>query len=142
MRLWTIHPYHLDSKGIVALWREALLAKAVLNGSTKGYKAHPQLDRFREQESPILAIDAYLRVVYQESLKRGYSFDSTKFTLGVKHSSIIVTTGQIEYEWEHLLGKLRQRSQLRYDDALRCSEPNVHPLFAIVPGVVEPWERV
>ena len=43
MRLWSIHPRYLDSMGLVALWREALLAQAVLRGETKGYKFHPQL---------------------------------------------------------------------------------------------------
>lgn len=37
MRLWSIHPRYLDTKGLVALWRETLLlAQAVLFGNTKG----------------------------------------------------------------------------------------------------------
>ncbi|WP_338140756.1 pyrimidine dimer DNA glycosylase/endonuclease V [Candidatus Nitrotoga sp. 1052] len=28
MRLWTLHPCYLDSRGLVALWREALLAQS------------------------------------------------------------------------------------------------------------------
>ena len=38
MRLWSIHPKYLGTKGLVALWREALLAQKVLQGNTKGYK--------------------------------------------------------------------------------------------------------
>lgn len=53
MRLWSIHPQYLDAKGLLALWREALLAKHVLEGSTKGYKNHPQLIRFKETDNPI-----------------------------------------------------------------------------------------
>jgi hypothetical protein len=30
MRIWSLHPKYLDSKGLVALWRESLLAKNVL----------------------------------------------------------------------------------------------------------------
>lgn len=30
MRLWSIHPCYLDSKGLIALWRESLLAQACL----------------------------------------------------------------------------------------------------------------
>jgi hypothetical protein len=41
MRLWSIHPEYLDAKGLVALWREALLAQNVLQCNTKGYKKHP-----------------------------------------------------------------------------------------------------
>ena len=37
MRLWTIHPRYLDSRGLVALWRESLLARAVLRSQTRGY---------------------------------------------------------------------------------------------------------
>lgn len=43
MRLWSLHPQYLDAKGLVALWREGLLAQAVLAGQTRGYKRHPQL---------------------------------------------------------------------------------------------------
>lgn len=35
MRLWTLHPKYLDTKGLVALWREALLAQKVLQGKQK-----------------------------------------------------------------------------------------------------------
>ena len=52
MRLWTLHPRYLDARGLVALWREALLAQKVLRGKTRGYRAHPQLQRFREQADP------------------------------------------------------------------------------------------
>ncbi|HKX52383.1 MAG TPA: pyrimidine dimer DNA glycosylase/endonuclease V [Nitrosospira sp.] len=37
MRLWTLHPRYLDTKGLVAAWREALLAQKVLSGLTSGY---------------------------------------------------------------------------------------------------------
>jgi hypothetical protein len=32
MRLWSLHPEYLDANGLVALWREALLAQAFLQG--------------------------------------------------------------------------------------------------------------
>jgi hypothetical protein len=41
---------YLDGRGLVALWREALLAQAVLRGRTRGYR-HPQLARFRSREN-------------------------------------------------------------------------------------------
>jgi len=46
MRIWSLHPKYLDAKGLVALWRDALLARHVLQGKTTGYKNHPQLNRF------------------------------------------------------------------------------------------------
>jgi hypothetical protein len=38
MQLWTLHPKHLDVRGLVALWREALLAQKILCGATRGYR--------------------------------------------------------------------------------------------------------
>jgi hypothetical protein len=29
-RIWSLHPKYLDARGLVALWREGLLAQAVL----------------------------------------------------------------------------------------------------------------
>jgi hypothetical protein len=72
MRLWTLHPEDLDAAGLVALWREALLANAVLAGRTNGYRHHPQLERFREASHPVAAVNAYLRVVHAEATRRGY----------------------------------------------------------------------
>jgi len=78
LRLWTVHPKYLDARGLVALWREALLAKRVLEGRTRGYRHHPQLTRFRAHPDPVAAIDAYLAGVYEEACRRGYRFDATR----------------------------------------------------------------
>ena len=78
MRLWSIHPTYLDSRGLVALWREALLAQAVLRGLTAGYRAHPQLERFKRARDPVAAVGAYLRTVHDEAAVRGNRFDSSK----------------------------------------------------------------
>lgn len=61
MRLWTVHPRYLGAKGLVAAWREALLAQKVLAGRTRGYRAHPQLRRFQAHPWPPGAIAAFLR---------------------------------------------------------------------------------
>ena len=63
MRIWSLHPQYLDARGLVALWREALLAQSVLRGATRGYRQHPQLVRFRRRPSPTGAIAEYLRAV-------------------------------------------------------------------------------
>ena len=78
MRLWTIHPKHLDAKGLVALWREALLAQKVLQGGTRGYRHHPQLRRFLATSRPAAALARYLAAVHEESVRRGYHFDAAK----------------------------------------------------------------
>jgi hypothetical protein len=78
MRLWTLHPKYLDARGLVALWREALLAQKVLRGATRGYKHHPQLLRFAGQTNPPAALAAYLKAVHDEAMERDYKFDARK----------------------------------------------------------------
>jgi hypothetical protein len=141
MRLWTLHPKYLDSQGLVALWREALLARAVLRGRTNGYRHHPQLDRFKAHSAPRSAINAYLAIVYSESQRRGFSFDSRKLGPIRSRSRIQAASGQLAHEWRHLLGKLRSRSPSTYRQWRELALPEAHPLFGIVPGPVEKWER-
>jgi hypothetical protein len=141
MRLWTIHPKYLDAQGLVALWREALLARAVLRGQTRGYRHHPQLERFRAHALPRYAINAYLAVIHSEAMARGYAFDKHKVGPLRSVHSISVTTGQISYEWQHLLGKLSVRSQVLRQKWRTVRMPLCHPLFTSVPGLIEPWER-
>jgi hypothetical protein len=142
MRLWTLHPRYLDAQGLVALWREALLARAVLRGRTRGYRSHPQLLRFREAPSPLQAVNAYLAEVYVEARARGYRFDARKVGRHGVVGPLTQSRGQLAYEWTHLRRKLRQRSPawLRALGAVR--RPEAHPLFRIVPGPVAEWERV
>lgn len=142
MRLWTLHPRYLDTRGLVALWREGLLAQAVLGGSTRGYTRHPQLMRFQNSASPLESIAAYLQVVHDEACRRAYSFDATKIGASGSVAPLIATQGQIDYEWAHLQAKLRQRAPawLAALEPVATSEP--HPLFQIVPGPVADWEVV
>ena len=141
MRLWTIHPRYLDPQGLVALWREALLARAVLRGQTRGYRHHPQLQRFQFHAHPRSAINAYLAAVFLEAKSRGYSFDRRK--IGPVRARILIHTsvGQLGYEWRHLLGKLRDRNPAYYRRWRGLLMPDSHPIFRIGPGDVEPWER-
>jgi hypothetical protein len=132
---------YLDPQGLVALWREALLARAVLRGQTRGYRNHPQLDRFRAHAAPRSAINAYLAAIHTEAASRGYAFDKAKIGPLRSVNSISTTIGQISYEWEHLLRKLSLRSRVLRDRWQKVSMPLCHPLFAPVPGLIEPWER-
>lgn len=141
MRLWSLHPAHLDRPGLVALWREALLAQAVLAGRTRGYRHHPQLDRFRECPSPRGALAAYLDVVRQEATVRGYRFDPARLDDVERWDGrLTVTTGQLELERAHLLDKLRVRSPADHAVQLKL-ELRAHPLFAVAEGPVAAWER-
>jgi len=140
MRLWSLHPKYLDAKGLVALWREGLLAQKVLQGKTKGYRHHPQLKRFRAAPDPLKAIGSYLSAVLAEADKRGYCFDRTKIVEPGKTSRIIkVSQGQLAYEERHLLDKLKRRSRKSYNKRVKRLAP--HPLFKVVVGEVETWEK-
>jgi hypothetical protein len=141
MRLWTVHPKYLDARGLVALWREGLLAQRVLQGGTRGYRHHPQLIRFRARRSPIACIAAYLREVHAESLHRGYRFDAAKITAARPCARMPETAGQVTAEWAHLKRKLRTRAPRRYREIARIARPDPHPLFHIVPGDARDWER-
>lgn len=141
MRLWSIHPKYLDRLGLLAVWREGLLAQKVLQGRTKGYRNHPQLQRFKEQKDPLAAIGAYLRGIHQESLGRDYNFDRLKIVSGKKAPEIKVTSGQLEYEFGHLLKKLKKRDARRYISFHKEKNIQTHPLFKVIKGPVEEWER-
>ena len=142
MRLWTLHPRHLDPQGLVALWREALLAQAVLAGRTRGYTRHPQLQRFAEHAAPLDAVGAYLTAVAEEAGARGYRFDASKIDRpSAQAAPITATTGQIEHEWRHLGAKLAARNPDWHARWVAGGQPAAHPPFNVVPGPVQDWER-
>ena len=144
MRMWSLHPRHLDRAGLVACWRESLLAQAVLAGRTRGYRNHPQLERFRAAPNtlaPAVAVGAYLWGLREEAVRRRYRFDASRIDVpepdcvGV---SLTVTEGQMDLERRHLQAKLTGRAP----DLLPLPESlEAHPIFRVVPGDVEPWER-
>lgn len=141
MRLWSLHPRYLDAKGLVALWREGLLARAVLLGRTRGYTRHPQLERFRAHAAPALAIDAYLAAVHDEAAARGYQFDRAKLDGIEAVEPIIVTRGQLACEWAHLMAKLALRCPERHLELRDLRAFDCHPLLRAVDGPVAAWER-
>jgi hypothetical protein len=141
VRLWTIHPKYLDAKGLVALWREGLLAQKVLRGKTKGYRHHPQLARFREHPNPVAAIATYLNEIKIEAKQRGYKFDNSKIYPRRSRRKLSETSGQLLYEWNHLREKLQRRDAKRFNAYLKISKPDPHPLFKAVPGGIREWER-
>lgn len=141
VRLWSVHPRQLDRIGLIACWRESLLAQAVLSGTTKGYQHHPQLHRFRADPDPVGAIGAYLVGLAAEATRRGYKFDTSRIIDPcVTDERICVTQGQLLFEWQHLGSKLFARSPA---DAQRWLADNAepHPVFIVVDGERELWEK-
>ena len=142
MRIWSVHPKYLDAKGLVALWRETLLAKNVLEGNTKGYKNHPQLNRFKAEEKPLEAINQYLAEVWDEATRRGYNFDRNKIDFDFQKIKIDVTTGQLQYEFNHLLKKLEQRDPERYKQFEKLKMVDCAEIFDVKEGEIEKWEII
>ncbi|MFD1260486.1 pyrimidine dimer DNA glycosylase/endonuclease V [Entomomonas asaccharolytica] len=142
MRLWTVHPQYLDTKGLLAAWREGLLAQKVLLGATKGYTNHPQLYRFKNHPEPLQAIGSFLTEIVIEATKRNYSFDKAKILYPQTTLKITETSGQLNYEWQHLLKKLASRSPQLFIEYKEILIPKQHPLFTLVTGDVQPWEIV
>ncbi len=139
MRLWSLHPKLLDRIGLVALWRETLLAKKVLLGETKGYKNHPQLERFKDL--PITAINTYLFFIHEESQDRNYNFNYDKVGKTDLKIKIDLTDQQLKYEFNHLIKKLEIRDENKFNE-IKNLKQEPHPIFNLVKGKIADWERV
>ena len=142
MRLWTIHPRYLDPQGLTAAWREALLAQKVLCDTTRGYRFHPQLVRFRSHAQPLQAIAVFLVGLAEEAGRRGYQFDAKKILEQGPVEQIEETEGQLLYEWAHLREKLHRRAPDLHRQFHTIIIPQSHPLFRIVPGGIREWEKL
>lgn len=159
MRLWTLHPRLLDRQGLTGAWREALLAQAALARRTKGYRNHPQLERFRDHGDPAAAIGAFLSGIALEATARGYRFDVSRIdrpldaapdadgapgelVLPFRLAPIPATTDQRDHEWAHLRAKLADRSPEWLARWEHVAVPDLHLLFGLEDGPVASWERV
>lgn len=141
MRIWSLHPKYLDARGLVALWREGLLAQAVLKGATNGYGHHPQLLRFRDTASPVGFIAKYLRGVHEEATRRGYRFAAEKISRARASGQLTVPRGQLEFEWHHLMKKLETRDPQWRVKLAPLRFPRPHSMFRVIRGGVALWER-
>ena len=142
MRIWSIHPKYLDWKGLGAQWREALLAQKVLQGETKGWRNHPQLNRFKEHPEPLKAVGYYLLEIHKESKKRDYNYNYSKILEPVDSvEKIPINLGQIEYEYKILMERLEKRTPHKHKENLKIQKIIPHPLFTTRIGPPERWEK-
>jgi len=111
------------------------------------YYNHPQLHRFKTEDG-IRYLKFYLWEIYIEATERGYNFN--KNLIGkIKEKSFIklfVSDRQVEYEFNHLQGKLKDRDKDKYEDNCnRLHEDksiDTNPIFAVIEGDIEEWEKV
>lgn len=142
MRIWSIHPRYLDWKGLGALWRETLLAQVVVQGKTRGWKNHPQLSRFQSHHEPLEAVGYFLKKVHDESLRRGYNYNFSKILKPVVEvEKILITSGQLRYELDILNERLMERGPSKYQENKDVYVIEPHPIFRVVEGAPEPWEK-
>lgn len=141
MRIWSVDPGFLDPKGLVACWRETLLARKVLKGETRGYRNHPQLERFKILPDPLCFLDWYLQTLFEESLRRGYHFDESKFLKRENREKIPLNQDQLQWEWNHLGEKLQLRDPLFYQKWQQKKTALANPVFKLQEGPVESWEK-
>ncbi len=142
MRLWSLHPKYLDVKGLVAVWRETLLAKKVLENKTKGYKNHPQLDRFKKAKRPLDLINQYLSEIYKEATDRNYRFNRDKIDWDFIPDKITVTEGQLKYEIRHLAKKLKARDPVKFKEVMSIKNYDTLEMFTVIKGEIEKWEVI
>lgn len=116
------------------------MAQKVLQGQTRGYQKHPQLQRFKDYPHPLHPIAFYLQGVYLEANRRGYSFKGEKIG-PIRGGQLPVKRGQILFEYHWLRKKLKDRSPLFYDRLPDFQGLLVHPLFYVVEGGREEWEK-
>ncbi|CAH0161664.1 pyrimidine dimer DNA glycosylase/endonuclease V [Microbacterium sp. Bi121] len=142
MRIWSVHPRHLDRQALIACWRETLLAQKVLCGETRGYTRHPQLERFQAQQDPVASVGAYLEGLALEADARAYRFDRSRIRVAeARVQRIDVTEGQLVLEWNHLRTKLGVRSPDVLARWQGVATPDAHPLFHVIAGPPASWER-
>jgi hypothetical protein len=149
-----LHPSYLDSKGLLACWREALLAKKVLQNKTNAYKHHPQLIRFKQQSDKINCIKSYLYELYKEAKCRNYNFDFDKIcnrnNANFFKTNMTITDKQLEYEMKHLQKKLMKRDLKQYtanlynvyDKNMNPENLNANQIFKVIEGEIEDWEKL
>ena len=142
MRLWSLHPKYFDVKGLLAAWREALLASAVLQNQTKGYRNHPQLNRFKESADPISAIALFLQEIHKESKQRSYNFDASKIPNIKSNIKLQVSKEQLLYEWNFLKAKLAKRDPHKLAEINSSDYPQANPLFEVIDGKIADWEKI
>lgn len=132
MRLWSIHPKYLDRYGLVALWREALLAQKALAGGAAGYQNNPQLIRFKNKENPHKAIGSYLSFVASEGARQGFKLNHEKIIYPNFDEEVIkVEPSQLAFEVEHLKNKLRQRDKAKFKALSQVKKVETNPIFNI-----------
>lgn len=149
MRVWSIHPKYCDTPRLNGMWREGLLAKAVIEGTTPkgGYRKHSQAERLKVHPDPVKLINHILYEVWKVAQERGFKYDIKKLNKRIVDeplsTKLEVTRGQIEYEFnfmQHKIGAVDTRYKINTEE-VRKNGIEVNPCFKIVPGDIMDFEK-
>lgn len=83
-----------------------------------------------------------MSIVFEEAEERAYNFDKSKIRWKFDPVILTVTKGQLEYERNHFLEKLKVRAPQLYQKQKTIREFDAHPLFNPVEGGIEDWENI
>ncbi len=145
MKLWSLHPRHMDHTRLLALWRTALAARDIIEGRASDYRVDRSIYRFMGRLDSDRAINTYIYYIWLEAKGRGYRFareEALKKELIDTEIKIPVTSGQLLFEAWKLLTKISQTnpdwiSRLAIE---KCFEAN--PVFRVVEGLPDPREKI
>lgn len=130
MCLWSIHPKYLDKLGLIALWREGLLAQKALSVPSTQYIRHSELERFKNNENPLKAIGSYLCYVAAEGAKRGYNFTHERIVYpNFDDYLIIINDDTLNLEVKNLKNKLKLRDKTKFKELTEMSKIESNPAF-------------
>jgi len=144
MRLWSFHPMYLDKIGYARVINEAVAGYHAYMKTGKGYPAawekHSQLARFKAHPSDFLRDYIKFLIDYKRYIQLK-EIDFPGSFLPDLNSCMTVTEGQLDYEWKRYLSKLKIRNFVKYSE-LKYIQPKPHPLFTVIKGDVEHWEKI
>lgn len=149
MRIWSFHPKYLDKQGLSRAINEGIAGNKALRKTGEGYppswEKHSQLERFKTTAIPGIYSQLYLDRLFMikynswmlETNQEPF-FDDIENP----YPKLKVTIGQLKYEWQRYLKKISKRSPKLYEELKSIELPEPHPLFNIIDGDVESWEKV
>ena len=142
MRLWSLHPRYLDPKGLVALWREALARPGRAPGAIPGDIATiPSCSDSARSPLRVAASPSTFGPCTRNRSSEATASTGARLCTGGTVARVDVTRGQLDFEWRHLLAKLEKRNPPVLEALQNTGDPAPHPLFRVVPGAIEEWER-
>lgn len=132
MSLWTVHPKYLDKQGLIALWREGLLAQKSLNGELDIELNNQVWQQFKNSENPLKAIGTYLSFIASEGARRGYKLGHEKIIYpNFDDNKFDIRPQDLIFEMKHLRDKLKLRDKNKWHEVNQVEQVEPNPAFRL-----------